>query len=127
MDKFHTAERVKWKNEALKELRLIEINKAIQPIEYTHEGWFSPQGLRMKDGSSIIFRSRCHKEDPEIQDIFVSRASNDKWYYSTYHFCIDALTIMDEQPASLEAFITHCYLVEFDGSSDDCLLPTWTP
>jgi|AOAMet2_C27A4_35_1029305.scaffolds.fasta_scaffold02648_2 hypothetical protein len=127
-NQYHTSERIEWKDAAIEELNAIESAKGIPPFKYTVDGWFSPQGLLMEDGSWIAYRQRCHKEDPRIEDIFIGRASNGKWYYSTYHFCIGAcVVLMDEQPESLAAFIERCALVEFDGESDDCLLPTWPP
>ncbi len=126
-DQYHTSERIEWKDKAIAELSGIEPAKGIPPFEYTVDGWFSPQGLLMEDGSWIAYRQVCHKEKPEIYDIFIGQASDGKWYYSTYHFCIGAITIMEEQPKSLSAFIDQCALVEFDGASDDCLLPTWPP
>ena len=33
--------------------------------------------------------------------------------------------VQGDQPKSLNAFVDRFFLVEFDGKSDDCLLPTW--
>ena len=124
-DQYHTAERIEWKDNAIAELSTIDPSLNILPVTYTHEEWFSPQGLLMKDGSWIACRAMCSKENSDIYDIFIGIGSNGKWYYSTYHFCIGLYTVMEEQPATLNSFIEQCSLVEFDGKSDDCLLSTW--
>jgi len=126
-DQYHTPERIEWKNNAITELSLIELSEGIPDIKFTHDGWFSEQALLMGDGSWIAFRYFYNEGDSRIYDIFIGRGSNGNWYYSTYHFCIGCYNILDEQPDSLSAFIDQCALVEFDGESDDCLLPTWPP
>ena len=126
VDKYHSADRVKWKNNAINELRKIDFSSGKPKLSNIQDGWFSPNGVLMKDGSWIVFRSICTKANPKIHDIFIGVASNGKWYYSTYHFCIGAIVIlMDDQPESLDSFIKQCHLKEFDGVSDDCLQSTW--
>ena len=124
----HSSARVEWKDQALEDLQTIDTAASIPNFNDLHEGWFSQQGIVMADGSWIAYRSKCHKEDPNINDIFIGRASDGKWYYSTYHFCIGACVIlMDDRPESLASFVKEHALVEFDGKSDDCLRSTWNP
>ena len=89
-------------------------------------GWFTTDLLALKNGDWIAYAAKCSKEDSRIHDIFIGRASDGKWYYSTFHFCIGMLDLrMDGRTASLAKFITAYSLFEFDGSSDDCLKQTW--
>jgi len=89
-------------------------------------GWFSSTLLLMKNGDWIAYASRCGKEDWRIRDIFIGRASDGKWYYSTFHFCRGMLTLrVEDRPESLAKFITAYSLREFDGLSDECLKKTW--
>ena len=120
-DQYHTPERIAWKNRAIKELEVIGLKYGKPALDYTHEGWLSPEGLIMEDGSWMAYRSSYHEG---IYDIFIGRASNNKWYYSSSHICV---RIEEVQPESLPEFINQHSLVEFDGSSDDCLLSTWSP
>ena len=55
------------------------------------------------------------------------RGSDGKWYYSTYHFCVEMIVLRDmlDQPENLAKFRNECALREFDGHSDACLETTW--
>jgi hypothetical protein len=89
-------------------------------------GWSSSSLILMGNGDWIAYASRCRKEDWRIRDIFIGRASDGKWYYSTYHFCIGMLSLrVDDRPESLAKFISTYSLREFDGRSDECLKQTW--
>ncbi|MEQ2006902.1 MAG: hypothetical protein ABMA26_08890 [Limisphaerales bacterium] len=89
-------------------------------------GWFTSDLLVLKNGDWIAYAAKCSKEDARIHDIFVGRASDGKWYYSTFHFCIGMLDLrMEGRGESLEKFITAYSLREFDGRSDECLKKTW--
>ena len=91
------------------------------------DAWISERLLVMKNGEWIAYASICQKENFRIPDLFVGRGSDGKWYYSTFHFCIQMVVLrMDErQPESLAQFCSWYYLEEFDGRSDDCLSKTW--
>jgi len=90
--------------------------------------WFSDRLILMKNGEWLIYASKCSKEDRRIHDIFLGRASDGKWYYSTYHFCVRMLELrVEEQPDDLSHFISAHFLREFDGRSDECLNLTWPP
>lgn len=86
--------------------------------------------ILMTNGEWMVYRSICRKENFWVRDLFLGRASDGRWYYSTYHFCINmcALGRMGEgQPSSLADFAQTYYLKPFDGRSDECLQSTWPP
>jgi hypothetical protein len=91
------------------------------------ENWISSDLILMTNGDWVVYRNVCWKEPSHIPDLFLGRASDGKWYYSTFHFCIRMIVLKDMlgQPESLANFATNCYLREFDGHSDDCLKSTW--
>jgi len=91
-------------------------------------GWLSPHLILMRNGDWLAYANVCQKQDHRIQDLFLGRGSDGRWYYSTYHFCIEMLVLrMDAQPADLAAFARTYYLRPFDGHSDECLRKTWSP
>lgn len=60
------------------------------------------------------------------KDIFIGHGSDGKWYYSTFHFCVEKCVLqMEPQPDSLAQLVNGYWLVPFDGKSDDCLKITW--
>ena len=88
--------------------------------------WIGDEMLVMKNGDWIVYSAKCSKADSRIHDIFIGRASDGKWYYSTYHFCISMSALSFEpQPSDLTKFVSICALREFDGRSDECLKLTW--
>jgi hypothetical protein len=143
-DVHHTAYRRDWKNNAIREIRSditnpkyfidrfgaepkqLEFPDPSEGVEQDEEKWRRADTILCADGSWLIYRSRCHKEDGKIHDIFIAYASDKKWYYSDFHFCIGAMVAgMHGQPASLEDFRMNFYLKSFDGKSDAALDPTW--
>lgn len=105
-----------------------ELQKVRQPSSQDSLEWFSENLILTKSGDWIVFESKCSKEPGKIRDIFIGRASNGKWYYSTFHFCVRMLVLKsEEQPGSLSEFAGTYFLREFDGQSDDCLRQTWPP
>ncbi len=107
-----------------KEISAVKAKLAAQGEE--DDGWFSGNLLLLKNGDWIAYASRCSKEDWRIRDIFIGRASDGNWYYSTYHFCRGMLSLrVDDRPESLAKFIATYSLREFDGRSDECLKKTW--
>ena len=87
--------------------------------------WLSNDLILCADGSWLAYRAECYKRDPKVRDIFIAKASDGKWYYSDYHFCIDMVVLdPDGQPESLERFRSQYRLREFDGRSDDALRST---
>jgi hypothetical protein len=138
-DLHHTAYRRDWKNNAIREIHSDIANPkhfierfGSEPAprgDFDTSGeelWLREDTIICADGSWLIYRNRCHKEDAKIHDIFIAYASDKKWYYSDYHFCIGAMVVgMRGQSASLDDFRREFFLVPFDGESDDALDPTW--
>ncbi len=90
--------------------------------------WLSERIIVTRKGDWLAFANSCQKQDGRIADIFLARASDGRWYYSTYHFCIDMVALrMDGQPEDLATFTRTYFLQAFDGKSDDCLQKTWPP
>jgi len=138
--RLHSKARKEWKHNAIREIsvrvgdiqqveaEVLEMREKVDQAGGDSEAWFSDHLIVAANGDWIVFSSKCSKEDRRIHDIFLGRASDGKWYYSTYHFCIGMLTLrMEEQPADLVAFVNTYFLREFDGQSDECLSKTWPP
>lgn len=124
-DEFHTKER-----RAAMQTILADISADTAGGEKPHapgDGeWMDERLIECSDGAWLAYRARCQKVDRKIHDIFIARASDGRWYYSTYHFCIHMMVLAGNgQPASLEDFIREYSLKEFDGRSDIALMPTW--
>jgi len=82
--------------------------------------------ILMRNGDWLTYANVCRKEDGRIYDLFLARASDGRWYYSTYHFCVGMIVLkMEEQPEDLAGFAKTHYLRMFDGQSDECLQKTW--
>lgn len=138
-DRHHSAHRRAWKDKALAEIRadlgdpdyfIDRFGKEPAPRRYFdtsgEEDWLGDDTIVCADGSWLMFRNRCRKEDERIHDLFVARASDGNWYYSDFHFCIGAMVVgMRGQPDSLAAFKSEYFLESFDGWSDRSLDPTW--
>jgi hypothetical protein len=105
--------------------REVDRLKAASPMPFG--GWAGDHVLVMRNGDWIICENLCSKENPRIHDLFIGRGSDGRWYYSTFHFCIDRVALaLAGQPHSLAQFADAYYAVPFDGRSDDCLKITWT-
>lgn len=123
-DPHHSAERQAWKDLAVAEIKR---ESATPPDADAKDGeWLTAGRIVCADGSWLAYRSQCHKQNPKVHDIFVAKASDGRWYYSDYHFCIGAMVLESNgQPETLEMFKTGYFLAEFDGTSDAALSPTW--
>jgi hypothetical protein len=134
----HAPARKAWKQKAIAEITRrssdatwlaaeidsLKTSSALHPSD--GGAWVSDHLLLMRNGEWIGYASKCSKEDGRIHDIFLGRASDGKWYYSTYHFCVGMLELrVEEQPDDLTHFIRDFFLREFDGRSDECLNLTW--
>ena len=88
--------------------------------------WMGNGILLLKSGEWIVFRNSCQKEDWRLQDMFIGKASDGNWYYSTYHFCkqMVVLSFMG-QPEDLESFGERCSVRQFDGSDETELVKTF--
>lgn len=134
--------RVVWKEDALpaieakaadpswvkREVALIQSGEAQAGSELLEEGWLSDHMILMENGEWLIYRSHCAKQAPhEVEDIFLAKGSNGKWYYSTCHFCVGMITLrgmQEEAAADIASFAKHYHLREFDGRSNQCLEKT---
>lgn len=132
--------RKEWKEKAIAEiaqgttdntrvLKEIETLKTNSSEESEWDRWISKDLILMTNGEWVVYRNICAKEEGRIPDLFLGRGSDGRWYYSTYHFCVRmfVLKTMMDQPENLAKFKQDCYLREFDGRSDECLLKTWPP
>ncbi|WP_035607145.1 hypothetical protein [Haloferula sp. BvORR071] len=124
-DVYHKKERREAKTEIISAVTA-DLGAKNPPPEPADDDWMNDKVIFCADGSWLAYRSRCHKQDPKVWDIFIAKASDGKWYYSTYHFCVGALVLaMDGQPESLAQFKEKYFLAEFDGQSDLALEKTW--
>jgi hypothetical protein len=133
--------RKKWKDRAVTEISRLTGDSAWVASEIAgltnvsedlprSDRWLSSHLILMTNGEWMAYANICRKEDFWIPDLFIGRASDGKWYYSTYHFCIHMIVLritadMDGQPESVTKFAGKYYLREFDGRSDVCLQRTW--
>jgi hypothetical protein len=136
-DEFHTVERRKWKNDMIASIttdlknpdylkeRLGEVPKPMADFDTSEPQWLTEDTIVCRDASWLAYRAQTHKNDPKIHDIFIARASDEKWYYSDFHFCKQMMVLESNgQPETLEQLKKEYSLVEFDGSSDDALNQT---
>ena len=130
--------RKNWKNNAVAEIKRRSDDSAWVNSEITRlkeggdgrfdsDSWLSRRMILATNGDWMVYDSFCYKQDFRIHDIFIARASDGKWYYSTYHFCINMVVLsgMKPQPGSLAEFIKDYSVRQFDGQSDECLKKTW--
>ena len=131
--------RIAWKNAAAEEVarqsadrasvddKVAQIAKAVT-APGGQDAWLGESVAVMRDGQWIVFRSACVHEHQLLGDIFLGKASDGRWYYSSFHFCCDMLVPrIDGRPADLSEFRRRYALREFDGTSDDAIRPTWAP
>ena len=98
-----------------------------QPIEdMSQSGWMTNNLIVLKSEEWLIFTNACQKEDWRLQDMFIGKASDGKWYYTTYHFCIGmkVLPVMG-QPENMQAFKTKYFVRWFNGAQEAVLTKTW--
>jgi len=107
------------------ELAAMKAGKASQK-NCRSEPWLSDHLILLENGEWLLYASICSKADRRIHDIFIGRASDGKWYYSTWHSCSYVINL-HHQSKSLEDFIKEYWLREFDGRSDECLEKTGPP
>jgi hypothetical protein len=82
-----------------------------------------------KDQAIAKIDQRLKNQQALQSEVDGLKASLAKWYYCTFHFCRDMITLRvteEWQPTSLTQFIDAYLLVPFDGRSDECLKATWT-
>jgi hypothetical protein len=136
------AQRRHWKDDAIpaianlaenKSWREKEIGVLTKMTENEHvieKGWLTDNLILMENGEWLVYRSHCSKAKPHtVEDIFLAKGSDGKWYYSTFHFCVGMVALRGEQetqPPSLAMFVHEYNLRQFDGRSDVCLQKTAT-
>ncbi len=136
-DRLHSPARKRWKEKGISDITrrigdtnwlALETKKVKANAASDPEMWFSDGLIVMSNADWIAYAAECSKKDHRIHDIFIGRTSDGRWYYSTYHFCVEMLVLrMEDQSESLTNFIAKYFLREFDGHSDDCLETTWPP
>jgi hypothetical protein len=143
--RLHSEPRRAWKDQAVRditartqedrwvqnEINRLRTNAANNPGVDTGT-WMSPSLILMTNGDWIVYTNVCNKQNRRIHDLLIGRGSDNKWYYSTYHFCINMIVLRmradaGNAPSSLNHFAKEYYLREFDGRSDDSLQKTWPP
>ena len=139
-DELHTAYRRGWKNDAIAAItkdtknpeylkeRFGEVPMPRSEFDTSDDEWLTKDTIVCRDATWLAYRAETWKVDPEIRhDLFIAKASDGRWYYSDFHFCVDMMSLAgNEQPASLEEFRHQYFLEEFDGISDQALERTWT-
>lgn len=84
----------------------------------TGSGWISDDLIFLQDGSWVVYANICSKSDWRMASLFVGRASDGRWYQSTYHFCVGALVLRAQgRPADLASFRRDYALVDFEGQA----------
>ncbi len=125
-----------WLERSVAEIRALssETNWIVGAIESMHatpedelgRHFISPDLVVMTNGEWIIYRSATHKQGTEFSELFVGRASDEQWYYTTYHFCRQMMVLgADGQPPSLAHFVTSYYLVPYTEQPYEKLTKTW--
>ncbi len=94
--------------------RFGEIPQPRGDFDTSEPEWLTADTIVCGDASWLAYRAQCHKEDPQIHDIFIARASDGNWYYSDYHFCKEMMVLaMDGQRESLQQFKAKYFLSRF--------------
>jgi hypothetical protein len=136
-------QRKAWKEAAIPEITRLAANRDWLAAETARlengetnrpvlaSGWLTDRLILMENREWLVYKSHCSKAAPRlVEDIFLAKGSDGRWYYSTFHFCLGMLTLIMEQedgpPAmtNLAAFAHEYRLREFDGKSDECLKKT---
>ena len=133
-------ERRQWKEQALAQVNATSRNAHTISNEVTalqaeagknsDDDWIGTNVLLMANGDYLVYLHIDAKQDRGISDLFLARGSDGKWYYSTYHFCINMVTLRmggrgEGRRGSILEFASEFALREFDGQSDECLKKTW--
>lgn len=90
------------------------------------QDWTGESVLVMTNGEFLVYASRHGSESWFVDHLFLAHGSDERWYYSTYHFCNRmAMLMSDDPPGSIAEFAARYAAREFDGKSDTCLQHTW--
>src|SRR5437016_4620456 len=89
--------RKNWKNQAVIEVARLAADRSWvseQTATIQKEVSAGPRGtwvgdsiVIMRDGEWVVFQNECVHRHQLLGDIFVGKASNGRWYYSSFHFC----------------------------------------
>ncbi len=128
--------RARWKGPAL--ARLAELSRSnaeivqelkqlkATPTADANFGWAQDHVILMTNGEYIVYLFRHGANSGFVDHLFLGHASDDRWFYSTYHFCNSMAGVLgDDPPRSIAEFCRRYSVREFDGASDECLRHTW--
>lgn len=132
-------ERKQWKEQAIarvsagsRDRQMISNEIAALHAEVANQsgdGWIGTNLVLMTNGEYLVYSHIDAKQDRRIHDLFIAHGSDGKWYYSTFHFCIDMIVLRGgmwgERTGSIAEFAKIYSVREFVGKSDDCLEKTW--
>lgn len=132
----HQRARADWKTAALAGLGGLSItnedfNRELELVRAKrgageHQQWTGKRILLMTNDEYLVYASRHGFNSGFVDHLFLARASDGRWYYSTYHFCNGMVGIMsDDPPGSIAEFVRTYSARQFDGKSDECLQHTW--
>ena len=108
---------------AIETVKALKCKHAITLPSDGPSDWLSDNLILMANGEWIVYSAECGAADWRKCDIFVGKASDGKWYYTTYHFC--GMINLLFQPPNLTSFIRHYALGEFDGNPESHPPATW--
>lgn len=78
------------------------------------DDWLQPHFLLMRNGEWLTFCQVAGKTDRTLDDVFVAKGADGRWYYSEFHFCVGLVTARMMGPfASLADFVEQ---LDRDGS-----------
>ncbi len=99
---------------------------SIPEVKWDGPRWFTQNLIEMTNREWIVYQAACRKSDWQVDDLFIGKGSDGKWYYTTYHFCVQMLELEGDGPSpDLPAFISEYSLQEFSGTADEDLKRTW--
>ena len=103
-----------------------EIYQIKNPTPNANFGWAHDHVISMTNGEGLIYAFRHGFNNGSLDHLFLAHGTDNKWYYSTYHFCNRLVGLRVDDPAgSIREFAQRYSLREFDGNSDECLKHTW--
>lgn len=129
-------ERTDWAAEALPRLATLsattpEIARELAAVKATPHAdrlpeWTGDHVLAMTNGEYLTYASRHGAAGNFVDHLFLAHGSDDRWYYSTFHFCNRmAMVRSEDPPGSIAEFASKYAARQFDGKSDVCLQHTW--
>ena len=123
------SDRIRWGKEAIAELTITpaEALKAKGTTNSLGRDWITDTALYTADGQLLAFKSR-HGRSFVGDHLFLAHSSDDRWFYSSYHFCNGMNMIRgDDAPLSIEEFCSRYAVREFTLGSNIWSQTTWTP